>query len=189
MMNNMSERVCPWWLGYLLASPIRRLMQDPAKVVAPYVRPGMTVLEPGPGMGFFTKELACQVGPSGHVIAVDIQPRMIQSLKRRIAKAGLADRVDARVAPKDSLGLTDDAGKVDFTLAFAMVHEMPDSARFFVEAAQASKSGAQLLLAEPSGHVSKEKFDNELQEAAQAGFTVVDRPTIRHSQTALLRKN
>jgi hypothetical protein len=46
----MAQRVCPWWLGYLLASPIRRLLGDPVKVVAPYVREGMTVLEPGPGM-------------------------------------------------------------------------------------------------------------------------------------------
>ena len=73
----MAHRVCPWWLGYLLASPLRRLMQDPVKVVAPYVREGMTVLEPGPGMGFFTLELARLVGPSGRVVAVDIQPRML----------------------------------------------------------------------------------------------------------------
>ena len=54
----MGHRVCPWWLGYLLASPLRRLLQDPAAVIKPYVRGGMTVLEPGPGMGFFTVEVA-----------------------------------------------------------------------------------------------------------------------------------
>jgi len=185
----MSKRICPWWLGYLLASPLRRLLQNPAEVVTPYVNEGMTVLEPGPGMGFFTLELARRVGSSGRVIAVDVQPRMIEELKRRVAKAGLADRVDARVAPKDSLALTDAIGRVDFTLAFAMVHEMPDSARFFAEVAHVSKPAAQLLLAEPSGHVSQGKFDKELQEAAQAGFALIDRPTIRHSQAALLKKN
>ena len=65
----MSQRVCPWWLGYLLASPLRRLMQDPVKVLAPYVREGMIVLEPGPGMGFFTLELARLVGPSGRIVS------------------------------------------------------------------------------------------------------------------------
>ena len=54
----MAHRVCPWWLGYLLASPLRRLMANPRKLLAPYVHEGMTVLEPGPGMGFFTLELA-----------------------------------------------------------------------------------------------------------------------------------
>jgi hypothetical protein len=50
----MEERVCPWWLGYLLASPVRRLSQDPGAILAPYVREGATVLAPGPGMGFLT---------------------------------------------------------------------------------------------------------------------------------------
>jgi ubiquinone/menaquinone biosynthesis C-methylase UbiE len=184
----MSERVCPWWLGYLLASPLRRLLQDPGKILAPYVHEGMTVLEPGPGMGFFTIELARRVGSSGRVIAVDVQPKMIEGLKRRVAKAGVAERVDARVVKPDSLGLDDVAGKVDFTLAFAMVHEMPGSARFFAEAARASKPGATLLLVEPSGHVKTAKFEAELKEALQVGFTVTERPIIRRSHAALLRK-
>src|ERR1051325_6297489 len=81
--------VCPWWLGYLLASPIRRLWHNPAGVLTRYVRPGMTVLEPGPGMGYFTMELARRVGESGRVIAVDLQPEMLTGLRRRAAKAGL----------------------------------------------------------------------------------------------------
>ena len=54
----MSKRVCPWWLGYILVSPLRRLLLNPRELLAPYVKAGMTVLEPGPGMGFFTIELA-----------------------------------------------------------------------------------------------------------------------------------
>jgi len=61
-------------------------MQNPEKVVAPYVREGMIVLEPGPGMGFFTLEIARLVGPSGRVVAVDIQPHMLSRLKRRAAR-------------------------------------------------------------------------------------------------------
>lgn len=82
-------------------------MQDPVKVVAPYVREGMTVLEPGPDMGFFTLELARLVGPSGRVIAVDIQPRMLSRLKRRAARAGLIQRVDAHSTLPHSLGIPD----------------------------------------------------------------------------------
>src|SRR5215471_14040502 len=86
-----SRRVCPWWIGYLLASPVRRILYHPARVLAPYARQGMTVLEPGPGMGFFTLELARLVGSSGRVIAVDIQPRMLDGLRQRAAKAGVLD--------------------------------------------------------------------------------------------------
>jgi SAM-dependent methyltransferase len=150
----MSHRVCPWWLGYLLASPIRRLLQgDPEKILAPFVREGMTVLEPGPGMGFFTLPLARRVGPMGRVVAV---------------------------------GLTDLAGAVDFTLAFALVHELPRVEPFFAEIARASKPGSRLLFAEPAGHVKPADFEAELQVAAKAGFEVAERPVIRRSHVALL---
>ena len=183
----MSHRVCPWWLGYILASPIRRLLQgDPEKILEPYVREGMTVLEPGPGMGFFTLPLARRVGPSGRVVAVDIQPKMIASLKRRLDRAGLLARVDARVVAPDTMGLTDLAGAVDFTLAFALVHELPRVEPFFAEIARASKPGARLLFAEPAGHVKPADFEAELQAAAKAGFEVAERPVIRRSHAALL---
>ena len=185
----MGHRICPWWLGYVLASPLRRLLQDPAAILKPYVREGMMVLEPGPGMGFFTVEMARQVGASGRVVAVDVQPRMIAGLKRRLAKAGLLERTDARLAPSDSLGLQDLQGEVDFALAMAVVHEMPSSGQFFAEVAQAMKPGATLLLAEPSGHVKKAAFENQLQDAASAGLEVTDRPAIPRSQAALLTKN
>src|SRR5512138_3220808 len=102
-----NQRVCPWWLGYLLACPLRRFSQDPAKILAPYVREGMTVLEPGPGMGFFTLELARRVGDAGRVVAVDIQPKMLAALKKRVAKAGLRNRVEARLVRANSMGLSD----------------------------------------------------------------------------------
>jgi len=182
------HRVCPWWLGYLLASPVRKIAYRPAKLLAPYVRAGMTVLEPGPGMGFFTLDLARLAGGTGRVIAVDIQPRMLDRLRRRAARAGVLDRLDLRLVEPGSLGLTDLAGAVDFTLAFAMVHEMPDAAGFFREVAQASKPGACLLIAEPSGHVTASQFAAELQMAADAGFTRVGEPAVRGNHAALLRR-
>jgi len=138
----MAHRVCPWWIGYLLASPVRRWIgQDADKILAPYVREGMTVLEPGPGMGFFTIPLARMVGDSGRVIAVDLQPKMIAALKRRAAKAGVGGQIDARVTSAETMGLQDVTGKIDFTLAFAVVHEFPDTQHFFEEVARASRSG------------------------------------------------
>jgi hypothetical protein len=96
----MSAHVCPWWLGGLLASPVRKLWQDPARILAPYVHEGMTVLEPGPGMGFFTIELARRVGARGRVVAVDVQPRMLSGLRRRAERAGVGPRVETRVAAR-----------------------------------------------------------------------------------------
>jgi SAM-dependent methyltransferase len=185
----MSDRVCPWWIGYLLASPLRRWMQDPLAILKPYVHEGMTVLEPGPGMGFFTIPLARLVGASGHVIAVDLQSRMIEGLRRRAAKASLLDRIDARVTSADTMGLDDLAGIVDFTLSFAVVHELPDQARFFGEVARASKPHALLLLAEPRGHVNDVRFQSELAAAATFRFEITEQPAIRRSHAALLAKS
>jgi SAM-dependent methyltransferase len=180
-----SSYVCPWWLGYLLAGPVRRILYHPASVLAPHVHEGMTVLEPGPGMGFFTLELARLVGGSGRVIAVDIQPRMLRALRRRAAEAGVLDRLDIRLARPNSMAIADLAKRVDFTLAFAVVHELPNPAPFFQELAQASKVGARLLLVEPRGHVPASKFNFEMQTARDAGFAQIGTPSLRHSHTAL----
>ena len=187
-LRDMSKRVCPWWLGYFLASRLRRWLENPQEVLEPYVRESMVVLEPGPGMGFFTGELAQQVGPTGRVIAVDVQSKMLQGLRRRLRKAGLAQRVDVRLATSESLGLTDVAAQVDFVLAYAVVHEMPSSSSFFEQASAACKAGARLLLVEPKGHVSREEFEGELRDAAGAGFRLVDRPKTGRGHTALLEK-
>jgi ubiquinone/menaquinone biosynthesis C-methylase UbiE len=184
----MSHRVCPWWLGYWLVCPARRLGQNPHSILAPHVREGMMVLEPGPGMGFFTLELARLVGTAGRVIAIDVQDKMIDLLKRRAAKVGLLSRLDARIAAPDSLGVQDLDGMIDFTLAFAVVHEFPDHRHFFAEVAAASKRGAAVLLAEPKGHVKPEKFNSELEAASSAGFKIADHPPVRGSHTALLTK-
>jgi len=182
------HRVCPWWFGYLLLGPIRRLLHDPSSILAPYLREGMTVLEPGPGMGFFTLELASRVGRSGHIIAVDVQPKMIERLKRRAANANLAERIDARVTRADSMQLDGLDSRVDFVLTFAVVHEMPEAAAFFAEAAATMKPGARMLMAEPSSQVSEAEFDTELAMAKRAGLEAEARPPIRRARAALLRK-
>jgi cyclopropane fatty-acyl-phospholipid synthase-like methyltransferase len=168
---------------------MRRWMQNPEELLAPYVREGMTVLEPGPGMGFFTLPLARMVGPAGRVIAVDIQARMLDSLRRRAAKAGLAERIDARLVHPDSLGIDDLTDAVDFVLAFAMVHEMPSVEGFFGQAAMALKPGGLLLLAEQSGHVKPDAFARELETARRAGLEWSGVLQVKRSLAAVLRKN
>jgi ubiquinone/menaquinone biosynthesis C-methylase UbiE len=184
----MAERICPWWLGYFLASPVRKLWQNPGHILKPYVREGMTVLEPGPGMGFFTLELARLSGSSGKVVAVDVQPRMLQNLKRRLAKRGLSQRVETRLANANSMGIADLSGRIDFALAFAVVHEFPDVAEFFAQVSSTMKPGAKCLLAEPRGHVQDVQFAGELEAAARRGLRVVEHPAIPSSHAAILQK-
>ncbi len=185
----MAKRVCPWWIGCLLASPMRRwIAESPERLLAPYVRAGMTVLEPGPGMGFFTLPLARLVGATGRVVAVDVQVKMLEGLRRRATKASLAERIERRIARPERMDLEDMQGTVDFVLAFAVVHEMPSAETFFAEAAGALKSGGLLFLAEPAGHVKAGEFQREVAAAEKTGLEVVSEPAVRRSHAAVLKK-
>lgn len=183
----MKPHVCPWWLGPLLTIPLRRWVQDPARILAPYVQEGMTVLEPGPGMGFFTLDLARLAGDSGRVIAVDLQPRMLKGLMRRAAKAGVEGRIETRVAEPARMGIADLKAQVDFALAFAMVHELPSASDFFAELAPCLKPGGIVLMVEPAGHVPDEVFAAQVKAGEAAGLTMTERPKIWRSLTAVLQ--
>ena len=182
------HRVCPWWVGYFLASPLRRLFQDPDKILAPYIRRGMSVLEPGPGMGFFTLPMARMVGDEGCVYALDVQSRMLDGLERRARKAGLDERIRPRLVKPDSLDAADLGGKIDLVCAIAVVHEMPSADQFFSEAAATLKPGGLLLLGEPAGHVSSEEFESELDAAKRHGLYISGRPVVRGSHAAVLTR-
>ncbi|HYK92000.1 MAG TPA: class I SAM-dependent methyltransferase [Acidobacteriota bacterium] len=185
----MTNRVCPWWLGYFLINPLRRLWYKPETILRPFVTEGMLVLEPGCGMGYFTLDIARLVGPHGRVVAIDLQPRMLTGLQRRARKAGVAGRIDARLAERDMLGVDDLAGAVDFALVFAVVHELPDQRRFFLEMHQALKAGGKILIAEPKGHVTESKFRASLEAAATLGFQLKEAPVIGGSRTAVLERS
>ena len=148
----------------------------------------MTVFEPGPGMGFFTLPMAQMVGPNGRVLVVDIQPRMIETLRRKAQRKGLANRVECRLADASGMGIKDLAGKVDFVLAFAVVHELPDAKEFFTESFDALKLGGRLLFSEPSNHIDGSEFGQSLDHARKAGFELESIPTIKSNQSAVLIK-
>ena len=184
----MAHSVCPWWIGYLLVNPLRRLYQNPRAILSPHLRSGMTVVETGPGMGFFTLDIARLVGPTGRVVAIDVQPRMIRGLQRRARRAGLLERIDARLVPPDATGVEELDGRVDFVLAFAVVHELPDAGRFFAAASRALRPEGRLLLVEPKGHVGVDTFTMTIAAAEHAALRVVDRPQVRGSHAALLER-
>lgn len=188
MIRFMKKHICPWWIGYLLLNPLRRIWQNPARILRHYLKEGMTVLEPGCGMGYFTLALARLVGPQGRVVVVEVQEKMLNELGRRAHQAGLDGQIEKRRTAGDSLGVEDLSGKVDFVLAFAMVHELPDAGRFFREAHAALKPGGRLLFSEPSGHVNEAAFSRSLSMAESAGFTVASRPAISLSKSAVLVK-
>ena len=184
----MSQHVCPFWVGYFLLNPVRKLITNPDRILKPYVKPGMRVLDAGTAMGFFSLPLARRVGESGHVVCVDLQEKMIASLKKRAVNAGLDARMEFRVCTPESLAIDDLAGTVDFAVAIAVVHEVPDARRFLTGIFNALKKGGSLLFSEPAGHVSGDEFNGSLSLARAVGFDIRETRKIVRSHSALLTK-
>ncbi len=180
---------CPWWFGYFLLNPFRRISQGPSRILRPFVREGMVVVEPGCGMGYFTLDLARMVGPRGRVVAIDLQERMLAGLRRRAGRAGLEGRIDTRLAQPDRLGIDDLRGRVDLVLAFYVVHELEAPGAFFAELAAALGPDGTVLVVEPPLHVSRAGFGRSLAAAEGAGLRVASRPRIGPNKAALLQRS
>jgi SAM-dependent methyltransferase len=84
------------------------------------LKPGMVVCDMGCGNGYFTLPMAEQVGPTGKVVAVDIQPEMLQLLSRRLVEAGL-DNVDVILGSVVDPKLPE--GEIDLLLMVDVYHE------------------------------------------------------------------
>jgi ubiquinone/menaquinone biosynthesis C-methylase UbiE len=182
----MNDRVCPWWFCYSFDNPLRRLIHDPARLLEPYVKPGMTAVDIGCGMGYFTLGLTKLVGPGGKVIAVDLQGKMLAALGRRARKAGLADRIVPHRCRLDRLGVEELA---DFVLAFWMAHEVRDKPRFFGEIFSLLKTDGRLLLVEPKFHVTRSSFGQTVEVCRAAGFRLLGEPAVALSRAVLMEKS
>jgi SAM-dependent methyltransferase len=74
----------------LLETPDRAAWQKPDQIMdALKIADGAKVADIGAGGGFFTVRLARRVGPNGFVYAVDVQPEMLEAIKRRVSREGL----------------------------------------------------------------------------------------------------
>ena len=184
----MAERTCPVWVGYLLASPVRKLFENPKKILGEYIKEGMTVLDLGSAMGFFSIPAARMVGQDGKVVCVDVQEKMIEKLTKRAQRAGILNRIETIVCDENSLKLTDYTNKIDFAFALAVVHEMPNVDLFFYETYKALRSNTKFLIGEPKGHVTEEDFKKTVALAEQNGFKVIDKPKAGRNLTVLFKK-
>jgi ubiquinone/menaquinone biosynthesis C-methylase UbiE len=184
----MKNKTCPVWVGYLLASPLRKLWQNPDKILKGHVFKGMNVLDIGSAMGFYSIPLAKIVGEKGKVICIDIQEKMLEKLKIRSEKAGVAHIIKTNQCTGQSLYISKFKSTIDFALAFAVVHELANREENLSEIYDALKPGAMLLIAEPRGHVTKEDFNAATAIAEKSGFEYVSALKIASSWSSLMKK-
>jgi len=185
-VSSQHHHICTWWIAYTFDNPLRKLFHNPGKIFRDYIKEGMTVMDVGCGMGYFSIGMAKLVGASGKVIAVDLQQKMLDVMRRRARRYGVADRIIAHRCKSDSLGLREPA---DFILAFWMVHEVGDKDLFFQQLRSILPSKGKILIAEPKMHVTAEELDKTIEIAQDNGLRYCDAPIIRFSRTALLQKN
>jgi ubiquinone/menaquinone biosynthesis C-methylase UbiE len=176
------SHVCPWWMCFTFDNLLRRLVQNPEKAIEPYVHQGDTVLDVGPGMGYFSIPLAKKVGEEGKVFAADVQKEMLQALQKRARRAGVEQRITLHLCKEGSLGLNI---KFDFALAFWMVHEVPEQEPFFKEIRSLLKPDGKFLMSEPKIHVNKARFKETVEKAIRAGLMLKSYPDISLSRSAL----
>ena len=181
----MPAHVCPWWGGYFIDNSLRRLLHNPEKIVGPYVQPGITIMDVGCGMGFFSIPMARMIGDRGNVIAVDLQQKMLDVLQGRAAAAGVGGRIRTHRCEPNRLGVE---GPVDFALAFAVVHEVPDQGWLLREVGGCLKLGGKFLVAEPRLHVPGWAFAEMVATAGDVGLCLVEEPRVRWCRAVVFGK-
>ena len=176
---------CPASLAWLVNNPVRRRYMRPI-LDRVGIRPGERVLELGPGPGAFTVEAARRVEPEGRLIVVDIQPRMIAQVEKRVREAGLTN-VETHVADAYHLPLEDDS--VDRAFLVTVLPEIPDQARALAELRRALKPGGLLSITEEFTDPDY-PFDFEtIRRVKAAGFSLEQRVGNFWVYTVNFRKN
>jgi ubiquinone/menaquinone biosynthesis C-methylase UbiE len=173
-----------------LDSRLRRFLYHPDRLAERYVTPGSRVLDFGCGPGFFTREFAKRVGDTGMVIAVDLQEKMLQILKKKLEPEALMSRIKTHQSAPDSLGLSPEYdGRIDVAFAIFVVHEVPDPAKLFREIAALLAPGGLLFLSEPPFIVPGGEFRDTIARAEEAGLRLIKRRFFFVNRAAVLRKD
>jgi predicted methyltransferase len=156
--------------------------QMPNEILAALdLKKGDVVADIGAGTGYFTTRFARAVGPRGRVYAVDIDPHILEFLKKEARKQNL-NNIETLVSREDDPLLT--PGSVNVAFFCDTVHEIDDRVSFYRKVRLALKSNGRLAVIDsnppPPGsgggiqvtgrQVSR---DSTVREAEQAGFRLV----------------
>jgi ubiquinone/menaquinone biosynthesis C-methylase UbiE len=139
----------PAFLGRLLDSNLRRWRQPPDKLIERSgIKKGMTVLDLGCGSGAFTTFVARAVGKQGKVYAVDIQPKMLKQLERKLARPENQDinNVELKQASAYKLPFKNEA--LDLVYMVTVLQEIPDRGKALREIKRVLKPGGILAVSE-----------------------------------------
>jgi ubiquinone/menaquinone biosynthesis C-methylase UbiE len=183
MARGKHPYVCQAEFAGSLDNSLRKLVHKPGRILVPYIIKGMSVLDLGCGPGFFTIELAKLAGETGRVIAADLQQGMLDKVAAKIKGTELEKIIELHKCQEDSVGIS---RKVDFVLAFWMVHEVPDQQSLFEEMRSVLNPGGRIWIIEPKIHVTEKSFKKMIGLLELAGLEIIERPKVCLSRTVLV---
>lgn len=183
MSNEKNTRICPVERAGGLDNSLRRLFQNPYKILKKYIIGEMTVLDLGCGPGFFSIEIAKMLNSSGKVIAADLQEGMLEKVKNKIKGTELEKRIEVHKCEGNKIGIVEN---VDFVLCFYMIHEVPDQDNLFRELKSILKPNGKIFIIEPKFHVSQKSFEEMKNKVYDIGFEIIDGPKVFFSRTVIL---
>jgi ubiquinone/menaquinone biosynthesis C-methylase UbiE len=160
---------CPVWLRWLveMENPFARVARSTVVVSHLDLEPGMSVLDLGCGPGRLTLPIARAVGPTGQVIAADIQEGMLERVRKKAQAAGLHNiRCIRAAAGAGELGPM----RVDRAVLAAVLGEIPDRPSALREIAAVLKPGAVLSITELVFDPHYQSRSAVLELARAAGF-------------------
>ncbi|MDX1983008.1 MAG: class I SAM-dependent methyltransferase [Bryobacteraceae bacterium] len=124
----------------------REQEEEPEKALdAIGISPGMVIGDVGCGTGYFARRMAKRTGPGGKVYAADIQPRMLESLKRLAAAEKLTNIETVLSRENDPLL---PAGQLDLILMVDVYHEFAHPQTMLRHLRAALKPGGRMVLLE-----------------------------------------
>lgn len=137
----------PSFVTRLIDNPIRRNFIQKPDVLAErmQLKPGMFVVEIGPGKGSYTKVVAKRILPNGKVYAVDISEYVIERLKIRVEKEGITN-----IIPKieNAYNFSFANESVDRVYAIACLPEIPEPVKVLSECRRILKPDGLICLCE-----------------------------------------
>jgi SAM-dependent methyltransferase len=151
--------------------PARDEWQKPAAVVALMkIAPGNVVVDLGAGTGYFEPFLSRAVGPTGKVLALDVEPDMVRYLRERAAREGLAN-VEAKLVRTDDPLLGKNT--VDRMLVVDTWHHLPDRTIYAQRLRDALREGGTIFVVDfevgsPMGPPKQHKLAPEVVRAELA---------------------
>lgn len=158
----------PEFMADLIDNPLRRRFQPPYETAVRHgLEPGMTVLEVGPGNGTYTLGAAQRIGADGRLVTVDIEPRMIERVRRKTSDAGVAN-VEAKVA--DVYRLPFDDSTFDVVYMITVIGEIPEPVRAMREFHRVLSPSGTLVFSELLQDPDYPLAGTVVRWAASAGF-------------------